>query len=396
MQTWFAAELDKLTGESVEEARRREQSAFDHFTATHGPEVVLFGAGQLGRKLAAALPAMGLRLQAFADNNSALWGAHVCGAPVLPPADAAARYGKSAVFVVSIWSAVARFEDRVRELELLGCETVAPFIFPMWKRPAELLPHCAVDLPSRMLEQARDIRLCANLWSDDASRLEYLAQLRWRLYGDFAGLPVAAPEAQYFPKDLFRLKDDEVFVDGGAFRGDTLEAFLDESRGRFGKAICFEPDPANFEALRQYVATLPEGISGRVVLQPYAIGAREETVRFCGTGDVGARIGAGDLEIKSIALDETPEIARASFLKMDVEGAEYDALCGARRTIRAESPVLAVCAYHTADHLWRLPLAIDAIRPGYRFFLRPYRQVWELVCYAVPAERRCDLNHALH
>lgn len=70
---------------------------------------------------------------------------------------------------------------------------------------------------------------------------------------------------------------------------------------------------------------------------------------------------------------------------MDIEGSELDALVGAQELIRRANPILAVCAYHRQDHLWRVPLLIHSISDQYRFFLRPHgSEGWDLVCYAVP------------
>jgi hypothetical protein len=79
---------------------------------------------------------------------------------------------------------------------------------------------------------------------------------------------------------------------------------------------------------------------------------------------------------------------RPTFIKMDIEGAEVDALIGARRLIENALPVLAICVYHQPDHLWRIPLLIRSFSDQYRFFLRPHNEEgWDLVCYAVPASR---------
>jgi hypothetical protein len=91
--------------------------------------------------------------------------------------------------------------------------------------------------------------------------------------------------------------------------------------------------------------------------------------------------------VEGVTLDAALDGITPSYLKFDIEGAEPEALEGARRIIAGNGPVIAVCVYHAQDHLWRLPLAIQALQPDYRFFLKPYKQVWELVCYAVPAER---------
>jgi hypothetical protein len=73
---------------------------------------------------------------------------------------------------------------------------------------------------------------------------------------------------------------------------------------------------------------------------------------------------------------------------MDIEGAEIDALAGARRIIEKDRPVLGICVYHRQDHLWRIPLLISSLSNDYKIFLRPYSdEGWELVCYAVPINR---------
>ena len=87
-------------------------------------------------------------------------------------------------------------------------------------------------------------------------------------------------------------------------------------------------------------------------------------------------------------MDELVAGFAPTFVKLDIEGAEPDALAGARETIRAHAPVVAVCVYHRQDHLWRLPLMLRDMRDDYAFFLRPHNEEgWDLVCYAVPRSR---------
>lgn len=75
-------------------------------------------------------------------------------------------------------------------------------------------------------------------------------------------------------------------------------------------------------------------------------------------------------------------------IKMDIEGAELDALRGATETIRTARPILAVCAYHKCEHLWTLPSTISAVLPEYQISLRRYaEECWEMVYYAIPPER---------
>ena len=74
---------------------------------------------------------------------------------------------------------------------------------------------------------------------------------------------------------------------------------------------------------------------------------------------------------------------------MDIEGAELDALIGARRTLVRDRPILAIAAYHRASDLWTIPRLIKSIVPEYDLHLRRYAEdCWELVCYAIPSSSR--------
>lgn len=385
--------LGELVGEDRAACRQRESAALEQLTAPFGGSIVIFGAGRLGKKLVAVLQSVGRAPVAFADNNEHLWGRHIDGIPVYGPAEAASRYGANAVFVVAIFSAEAsgRYEHRAAELKALGCQSVIPFVPVLWLSPSEL-PHWAAELPSRVLEQKDEILRCGELWADDASRAEYLAQLRWRLFGDFEGLPPASNHPQYFP-DFLQLEDHEVLVDCGAYDGDSLRAFLRVCNGRLRAAACFEPDPGNFGKLRTYVEQLPPVIRERITLHQAAVSDAPGELRFMSTGDTAARIGPGDLMVSSLALDDVLATAPApTYIKMDIEGAELAALSGARGMLAKYAPALAICAYHTPAHLWQIPLLIHQIRPDYQFFLRPYAEVWELVCYAIPPAGRGGID----
>ncbi len=101
---------------------------------------------------------------------------------------------------------------------------------------------------------------------------------------------------------------------------------------------------------------------------------------------------AGATQIPCRRLDDVLGKTGASFIKMDIEGAEYDALCGAAEVIRRHHPVLSICLYHRQADVWKIPLLIHSMAENYRLFLRRYSDdCWEQVCYAIPENRLlCD------
>jgi hypothetical protein len=77
-----------------------------------------------------------------------------------------------------------------------------------------------------------------------------------------------------------------------------------------------------------------------------------------------------------------------TFVKMDIEGCELEALQGMRETIKRSHPILAVCLEHRQEDIWTVPLYLQSLAGDYRFFLRPHlEEVWDLVGYAIPAAR---------
>jgi FkbM family methyltransferase len=381
-------EIQELLSEGREGAVARERTEFDRLAGGLGDSLVLFGAGGIGRKTLHGLHRLGIEPLAFADNNPKLWDQPMLGVPVLPPKEAAARYGGSAAFVVTIWTGEGwdRMGHRVSALRQFGCERVMTFGPLYWKYPEVYLPHYAVSPAHEVHEQADAVLEASGLWSDDASRSEYVSQIRWRLWFDFDGLADPVKHPIYFPGDLCDLRADEVFVDCGAYDGDTIESFARESGGEFRKVISFEPDPASFSKLERRVAAMPQ--RERIALHRAGTGAENCRVRFTADGTPAASMGSGDLEIDCVKLDDVLADEAPTYIKMDIEGAEPDALAGARRTIERHRPVLAVCSYHRQDHVWRIPRLINSFASGYRFFLRPHLlEVWDLVCYAIPEER---------
>ena len=83
---------------------------------------------------------------------------------------------------------------------------------------------------------------------------------------------------------------------------------------------------------------------------------------------------------------------KVAFIKMDVEGAELEALKGAEGVIARDMPVLAISAYHRQEDLITLLPYISSLhnqKEHYELYLRHHGVVQaELVLYAIPVERK--------
>ena len=385
------AELDELLSEDVASVIERERTAFDRLVEPFGKFLVLFGAGNFGRQVLGNLRREGMEPLAFVDNNPLIWGKSVDGVPLFSPQEAAERFGKSAAFLVTIRSHENqhRFVDTKQILQALGCRRVISFMPFLWKYPGTFLPYFYIDLPHKTHENADALKAVFPLWSDEESQHTYLTQLKWRTLADYDRLPAHATEQQYFPESIFSLRDNEVFIDCGAYDGDTIREFLDKAGGCFDRIVAFEPDQQNFQNLSDSIQNLPAGVRERIILLKKAVGREEGKIRFDDVGSPSSRRSEeGAAEVELVSLDHAVRSYKPSYVKLDIEGAEPDALLGARSVIKQHSPLLAVCVYHQQDHLWRIPSLIRSLSSRYRFFLRAHNEEgWELVCYAVPVNR---------
>ncbi len=192
--------------------------------------------------------------------------------------------------------------------------------------------------------------------------------------------------SQYF--DLFVPHEHETFVDCGSYDGSTAFRFAGwcaEGGYAYDRIWSFEPDERSYEKCKQTLQLL-----ANCSLYPYGISDKNETVSFLANGYENAKIVKGNsinqaqmqsVEVK--CLDEFLKNERITFIKMDIEGAEYDALRGASSIIKEQKPRLAISIYHKADHIVLIPELLLTIRPDYKFYIRHYSLLAnEIVLYA--------------
>jgi FkbM family methyltransferase len=383
--------LERLLDETISSAQGRAKTAYDLAVGARGNNIVLFGAGGFGRLISRKLRELRIQPIAFADNNASLWGTKIEGIDVISPKDAAALHGRQAVFLVCIWNGEAhdRMADRIRQIKALGCETVIPFGFIFWKYPEKFLPHFCLDLPEYVLRQKNSILAAMQLWSDESSREEYVAQVGFRSTLNLDLINWSVDGKHYFPPNLFSLGKDEIFVDCGAFDGDTIADFIDETHGSFQHIVAFEPDAVTYPRLQERVRKLDSGIREKVQIIQEAVGRKPGTISFEATGTVLSVAGSGTSVVSVAELDTALESLDSTYIKFDIEGFETEALMGASQILSRTRPILAVSAYHRQDHLWRIPLLLSSLlQDRYKYFLLPHgAESWDLVCYAIPAER---------
>ena len=182
-------------------------------------------------------------------------------------------------------------------------------------------------------------------------------------------------------EELCPLKEKEVFVDGGCYDGFTTKAFLGWS-GRKGYAYCVEIDEENRKKIR---ANLPAGC---YEILPKALWSEKRQLSLSAAGNFASsvtdHIQEGSVCIEADTIDALLLDKKVTYIKMDIEGAELEAIKGAKRVIQEQRPRLAVSIYHKPEDIFQIPALLYRYNKDYRFYLRHYSfSYYDTVLYAV-------------
>lgn len=221
---------------------------------------------------------------------------------------------------------------------------------------------------------------CKCLLYDDMSREIYEKIISFRISHNYRKRPVYSRWDQYFPEDIILLNNHEVFIDCGAYNGDTVKCFLKNVSNKYRRIIAFEPDKNNINSLKK--------VAGNITIINAVVWSCNTKISFkCGNGSSSHISNDTSSEcdlVQAVAIDDIRECADASFIKMDIEGSEYDALLGAYHTICRNRPKLAICIYHSEEDMLRILELINGWNLDYRFYVRHHAQkISETVLYAV-------------
>lgn len=176
----------------------------------------------------------------------------------------------------------------------------------------------------------------------------------------------------------------EIFVDAGGFDGLTTKEFLKWCGGN-GYSYCFEADVSNIETLRHHLA----GDTNCEII-PKALWSETTVLSMHMTGNYASSVteqieGDNVQQIQAVALDDFARDKTVTFIKMDIEGAELEALRGAKHIIMEQHPKLAISIYHKVEDVWTIPKLLMEYYAGYKFYMRHYSFAgYDTVLYAIP------------
>lgn len=178
-------------------------------------------------------------------------------------------------------------------------------------------------------------------------------------------------ETEYFLEEFWRPDKcgKEVFVDGGGYTGDTIEEFINWTKGNYQRVYSFEPQKDKARIIGEKMWQWGD----KVRFYEKGLWSCDTSLSFENGNDMysGRIVDTTGKEevIETVSLDEVVK-EKVTFLKLDIEGAEIEALKGAKNIIQRDKPKLAICIYHKPDDLWEIPLMVHQMVPEYRMYIR--------------------------
>jgi len=185
-------------------------------------------------------------------------------------------------------------------------------------------------------------------------------------------------EEQYFDKELIPKIKNISFFDGGGYVGDTATEVI-KNYPDFKKIWLIEPIPENIRIAKREL-----GKYKNIEFFTCGVSNKKETLFFNEEKSFSTMYGRGT---QSVAVDTIDSIVKekVDYIKLDIEGAEQDAIDGAKETIKKYKPLLAICIYHKAEDWYKIPIKILEIENNYDIYLRHYMEgIFETVMYFIP------------
>ncbi|MDE6845838.1 MAG: FkbM family methyltransferase [Lachnospiraceae bacterium] len=246
-------------------------------------------------------------------------------------------------------------------------------------------PANVVEAKKYYAQHADEIEQVVHLLADEKSKGIYRKMIAFRGSYDMRIHPESSTDDMYFVDGIIRLTNEECFVDCGAFIGDSIARFLEcVGTGNYRAIVAFEPDQANYQQLvqRNYDKIYPHNAG---------VWSENTTLKFQESGNASSRIsdtGRSDLvEVKVENLDSVPECMAATYIKMDIEGSEIQALEGAKEIIGRNKPKLAISIYHKDEDMIKIPLMLHRMNPAYKMYVRQHsHSYFDTVLYCIPAD----------
>jgi FkbM family methyltransferase len=333
--------------------------------------IVLYGMGNGADKILSALEKYGITVSDFFASDGYVRGHSFHGKRVLSFSEVCEKYSDF-VILLSFGSNRPEVLSRFYALDS-QYEVYAPDV------PVAGETLFTQSFYEKHLKEFTQVR---NLLADELSVSVFDRVIQYRLTGSIRPLKEDFTGPEDVWKEVLHPSCYRTVVDLGAYTGDSIRQLFQFAQDvNWVEAV--EPDEKSFKKLSAFAREC----NGKVRAIHAAAWNRDEEALFSSEGNRNSSLfgSKGKEIVPTLSVDRLLSGRSCDFLKMDVEGAEWEALQGSVDTLKKYCPDLAVSVYHRSEDLYRLPLLVHDLCPTSRLYLRrpEYIPAWDLCLYAV-------------
>jgi len=318
--------------------------------------VILYGASLCGKMYLNILQQNFIDVQCFCDDDKKKQGTNFCGLPVLP-LEGCPQGGH---ILISSFGPQKLYE-RLQVLDKALAERVIWTDFYLWEN--------GMDYYTYYMEHEEEIWKAYLLLADEKSKKVFRNLLQYKISRDRHLIEEIKDDVllQYFDPAIVHFGTKDIFLDLGAYNGDTVQAFFSHAK-EYKKIVALEPDGCNFRKLLENTKNIKN-----VYCYPYGVSQQDGVIKFNESFNwTSAADENGNTEIKVCSVDSLLRGDAATFIKADIEGMEAQMLMGAKETIQTYHPTLAIAAYHKKEDIFSLLHLLHSYYGKYKFYMRHY------------------------
>lgn len=348
-------------------------------------QVVIFGAGRLGLEYSNTLKKNKIKVISFIDNNKNLNKIKFNGIPVIDINDARKKYRDYPVIIASTLYG----NEIYKILKSNSFKYIYPLYYLNIKSKLFEVPDFKGVFNSLFVKQnQKNINKIYKILKEKESVSLLNNIINFRLTGKSNYIDSSFSKYNLFKEKLVcPLSKNEIFVDCGAYDGDTIKMFGDATKWNFDQIYAFEPDIKNFVKMKNWAR---DNNLKNITLIKEGVYNVSGNLSFNNNGTVDSKIIKKANKINSnfitvTSLDEFFNNRRPpTLVKMDIEGSEIPALQGMKHVIKSSKPKLAISIYHKPSDLWRIILLIKSYNKDYKFYLRHFTKEYaDTMCFAI-------------
>ncbi len=340
---------------------------WNYLKTTQKP-IVLYGMGNGADKIISVLDSYGIKISGVFASDGFVRKKTFHEFDVLPYSMLKHQLGNMIV-LVCFGTALPEVLDNIKQIAS-ECELYAPNV-PVYGDTLFNIEYAR--------QNKKELEEIYNRLADDTSKKVFYNDVMYKLTGKIEYLFDCETPIDELYQNILKFGTDETYFDLGAYRGDTVEEFLSQVDS-FNQIVAVEPDAKTYNKLCAYVSDTPN-----IKCVNAAVCDICGNISFDMHGSRGSSVGEGAGTVAAVTIDALAKENIPTYIKFDVEGAEYKSIIGGAHTIANHRPKMQIAAYHRSEDLIQIPKAVLSLCNDYKIYLRhlPCLPDWDMSYFFV-------------